>query len=114
MPRDLRENEAKLAQALDALVHQEKPKFRETAREFAVPERTLRRRYHGGKSLFSRAPNGRKLNTEQEAALKRFFETLDKAGIPPKPKQIEKSANPFLPPHIPTIPPSPPKSASIG
>lgn len=25
MPRDLRENEAKLAQALDALVHQEKP-----------------------------------------------------------------------------------------
>ncbi|OQE67747.1 hypothetical protein PENNAL_c0164G07715 [Penicillium nalgiovense] len=96
MPRDLRENEAKLAQALDALVHQEKPKFRETAREFAVPERTLRRRYHGGKSLFSRAPNGRKLNTEQEAALKRFIETLDKAGIPPKPKQIEKSANSIL------------------
>lgn len=96
MRLDRRSVEDQLSKAVNALQQQEKPQFRETAQQFAVPERTLRRRFHGGKSLFSRTPNGRKLNNEQEGALMRYIETLDRSGIPPKPKQIEKAANSIL------------------
>ncbi|EKV04923.1 hypothetical protein PDIP_85680 [Penicillium digitatum Pd1] len=47
--------------AVDSLSNQSKPNIAKTAREFAVSESRLRRRWKGGKSLFQRQPNGRKL-----------------------------------------------------
>lgn len=48
--------------ALDSLSEQTKPNISKAAREFGVLDSRLRRRWKGGKSLFQRPLNGRKLS----------------------------------------------------
>ena len=96
MPKKSKESETNLQKALSALRDQEKPNISRTAREFAVANSTLRRRWNGGKSLQQRPPNGRKLDNEQEKALCGFITQLDTAGIHVKPDQIAKAANSIL------------------
>ncbi|KAJ6028115.1 hypothetical protein N7540_003691 [Penicillium herquei] len=93
MPKNTTDKEDNIQKALGALQDQATPNISKTAREFAVPKSTLLRRWNGGKSLFDRQPNNRKLDTEQEKALCVYIDQLDKAGIHIKPAQIEKSAN---------------------
>ncbi|KAJ5733620.1 hypothetical protein N7493_002406 [Penicillium malachiteum] len=93
MPKNIDNKEANIQRALGALSDQKTPNISKTAREFAIPRTTLLRRWNGGKSLFDRQPNNRKLDTEQEKALCVYIDQLDKAGIHIKPAQIEKSAN---------------------
>lgn len=53
MPKSNKEIEKLVLLALDSLSEQYKPNIKKTAREFAVPEGRLRRRWKGGKSLFN-------------------------------------------------------------
>jgi hypothetical protein len=69
MPKDNAKIEIQVAKAIDSLSQQSKPNIAKTAREFNVPEGRLRYRWNGGKSLFQRQPNSRKLSFAQESAL---------------------------------------------
>ncbi|EKV11461.1 hypothetical protein PDIG_49940 [Penicillium digitatum PHI26] len=61
MPKTNKVIEIEIEKAIDSLSNQSKPNIAKTAREFAVSESRLRRRWKGGKSLFQRQPNGRSL-----------------------------------------------------
>ncbi|EKV04814.1 hypothetical protein PDIG_86150 [Penicillium digitatum PHI26] len=65
MPKTNKEIEIEIEKAIDSLSNQSKPNIAKTAREFAVSESRLRRRWKGGKSPFQRQPNGRKLTPIQ-------------------------------------------------
>ncbi|KAJ5508326.1 hypothetical protein N7527_010469 [Penicillium freii] len=88
--------ETQLEKALDHLSEQSKPNISKTAREFAVPEGRLRRRWKGGKSLFQRQPNGRKLSSVQEQALCDYIEYFDTVGASINRRQIAIAANSIL------------------
>ena len=96
MPKNNKEIDAMVGKALDALSNQKKPNVRKTAREFAVPEGRLRRRWKGGKTLFQRSPTNRKLDTAQEGALCQYLNYLDSVGLPLKRPQIGATANSIL------------------
>lgn len=54
MPKCNKSIAIRFGKALDHLSQQSKPNISKTAREFAVPEGRLRRRWKGGKSLIQR------------------------------------------------------------
>ncbi|KAJ5773060.1 transcriptional regulator family: Centromere protein B DNA-binding region [Penicillium paradoxum] len=114
MPNTNAEIEAQISKAIASLSDQSKPNISKTAREFAVPESRLRRRWKGGKSLFQRQPNGRKLSFTQEAALCRFIDSFDQADAPVTRAQITDAANSILEKSHTDPSTKPPKSASIG
>jgi hypothetical protein len=88
--------EAQIINAMESLSQQKIPNIAKTAREFAVPDGRLRRRWHGGKSLFQRPPNGRKLNTAQERALCGYTDYFDEVGASINRGQIGIAANSIL------------------
>jgi hypothetical protein len=90
------EIEVQITKALAFLSEQPKRNFSKTAREFGVPENRLRRRWLGGKSIFEREANGRKLNSEQEEALFKYIEEFEKDGATIEPSQIGAAANAIL------------------
>ncbi|KAJ5467798.1 transcriptional regulator family: Centromere protein BDNA-binding region [Penicillium sp. IBT 31633x] len=96
MPQSNADIEAQIAKAMTSLSDQSKPNFAKTAREFSVPVSRLRRRWNGGKSLFERQPNGRKLNSIQELALRQFIDSFDQAGSSVNRAQITAAANSIL------------------
>jgi DDE superfamily endonuclease/Tc5 transposase-like DNA-binding protein len=96
MPKNNREIDSMVDKALDALSKQKKPNIRKTAREFAVPEGRLRRRWKGGKTLFQRPPTNRKLDSTQEGALCEYLDYLDSVGIPLKRASVGATANSIL------------------
>ncbi|EKV14739.1 Transposon, putative [Penicillium digitatum Pd1] len=96
MPKTNKDIEKQLQLALDSLSEQTKPNITKTAREFAVPMHRLRRRWKGGKSLFQRAPNGRKLNPEQEQALCDYIDYFDTVGASINRRQIAIAADSIL------------------
>ncbi|KAG0153305.1 hypothetical protein PDIDSM_5155 [Penicillium digitatum] len=96
MPKTNKDIEKQLQLALDSLSEQTKPNITKTAREFAVPMHRLRRRWKGGKSLFQRAPNGRKLNPEQEQALCDYMDYFDTVGVSINRRQIAIAADSIL------------------
>ncbi|KAJ5696047.1 hypothetical protein N7536_006459 [Penicillium majusculum] len=65
---------------MDSLSEQSKPNIAKTTRGFAVPVYRLRRRWKGGKSLFQRQPNGRKLSSVQEKALYEYIDYFNAVG----------------------------------
>jgi hypothetical protein len=65
MPKDNAKIKIQVAEAMNSLSQQSKPNTAKTAREFNVSEGRLRYRWNGGKSLFQRQPNGRKLSSAQ-------------------------------------------------
>ncbi|KAJ5857649.1 hypothetical protein N7455_008543 [Penicillium solitum] len=81
MPQSNEEIEQQIQLAMDSLSEQSKPNIAKTAREFAVPVHRLRRRWKGGKSLFQRQPNGRKLSSAQEKALCEYIDYFDARTI---------------------------------
>lgn len=81
MPKANKDIEDQLRKALDSLSEQSKPNIAKTAREFAVPVNRLRHRWKGGKSLFQRQPNGRKLSPTQEEALYEYIDYFDSVGV---------------------------------
>ncbi|KAJ6059822.1 hypothetical protein N7444_003461 [Penicillium canescens] len=85
-----------IEKAMDSLSEQSKPNIAKTAREFAVPEGRLRRRWKGGKSLFQRQPNGRRLNSIQEQALCEYINYFDTVGASINRRQIAIAANSIL------------------
>ena len=93
MPKANAEIEVQITKALASLSEQSKPNLSKTAREFSVPSSRLSRRWKGGKSLFQRQPNGRKLNAAQESALCQFIE---EAGASISQSQIATAANSIL------------------
>lgn len=107
MPKTNKDIEEMILQAMDSLSEQSKPNIKKTAREFAVPEGRLRRRWKGGKSLFQRQPNGRKLNPVQEKALCEYIDYFDAVGASINRRQIAIAANSILEEahHDETIPP---------
>ncbi|KAJ5437157.1 hypothetical protein N7445_008042 [Penicillium cf. griseofulvum] len=96
MPKTNKQIEIQIEQALDSLSEQSKPNIAKTAREFAVPEGRLRRRWKGGKSLFQRQPNCRRLNPIQEEALCKYINYLDTVGASINRRQITIVANSIL------------------
>ncbi|KAJ5436843.1 hypothetical protein N7445_007728 [Penicillium cf. griseofulvum] len=96
MPKTNKEIEIEIQKALDSLSEQSKPNIRRTAREFAVPEHRLRRRWNGGKSLFQRQPNGRKLTPVQEGALCEYIDYFDTVGASINRRQIAVAADSIL------------------
>jgi hypothetical protein len=96
MPKNNREIEDRVLKALASLQDQSKPNFAKTAREFAVPVDRLRRRWKGQKSLFTRQPNGRKLNPAQELALCEYINYFDTVGLSINRAQIGIAANSIL------------------
>jgi hypothetical protein len=96
MPKDNAKIEKQVAKAMDPLSQQSKPNIAKTAREFNVPEGRLRYRWNGGKSLFQRQPNGRKLSSAQESALFQSIDYFDKAGAAINQSQITVAANSIL------------------
>ncbi|KAJ5104254.1 hypothetical protein N7532_004783 [Penicillium argentinense] len=96
MPKNNREIEDQVLKALASLQDQSKPNFAKTAREFAVPVDRLRRRWKGQKSLFTRQPNGRKLNPAQELALCEYINYFDTVGLSINRAQISIAANSIL------------------
>jgi hypothetical protein len=118
MPKDNAEIEIRITKAMASLSAQSKPNIAKTAREFAVPMNRLRHRWNGGKTLFQRQPNGRKLSPAQEAGLRYYLDYFDRAGASVNRKKIRIAANSILEEaHTdPTIPPPPlpRKSVNIG
>lgn len=96
MPKTNKQIEIQLEKALDSLSEQSKPNITKTAREFAVPMHRLRRRWKGGKSLFQRQPNGRKLTPTQEGALCEYIEYFDSVGASINRRQIGVAADSIL------------------
>lgn len=96
MPKINKNIEDQLLQALDSLSEQTKPNISKTAREFGVPDGRLRRRWKGGKSLFQRQPNGRKLSPIQEEALCEYIDYFDTVGASINRRQIAIAANSIL------------------
>ncbi|KAJ6050500.1 uncharacterized protein N7446_010609 [Penicillium canescens] len=96
MPKTNKEIEIQIEKAMDSLSEQSKPNIAKTAREFAVPEGRLRRRWKGGKSLFQRKPNGRRLNSIQEQALCEYINYFDTVGASINRRQIAIAANSIL------------------
>ncbi|KAJ5276460.1 uncharacterized protein N7525_000734 [Penicillium rubens] len=96
MPKTNKEIEIQIEKAIDSLSDQSKPNISKTAREFAVPESRLRRRWKGGKSLFQRPPNGRKLTPAQEAALCEYIEHFNTVGASINRRQIAAAADSIL------------------
>ncbi|KAJ5969218.1 hypothetical protein N7501_005466 [Penicillium viridicatum] len=96
MPKINKEIESQIQLAMESLSEQSKPNIRKTAREFAVPEGRLRRRWKGGKSFFQRQPNGRKLSTTQEGALCEYIDYFDTVGASINRRQIAIAANSIL------------------
>ncbi|KAI2707788.1 transcriptional regulator family: Centromere protein B, DNA-binding region [Penicillium roqueforti] len=96
MPKTNKDIEQQIQLAMDSLSDQSKPNIRKTAREFAVPEGRLRRRWRGGKSLFERQPNGRKLNPAQEKALCAIIASFYAVGSSITRRQITDAADSIL------------------
>ncbi|KAJ5962320.1 hypothetical protein N7501_007261 [Penicillium viridicatum] len=96
MPKTNKDIENQLQLAMDSLSEQSKPNIAKTAREFAVPVHRLRRRWKGGKSLFQRQPNGRKLSSAQEQALCEYIDYFDAVGVSINRRQIAIAANSIL------------------
>ncbi|KAJ5944559.1 hypothetical protein N7516_004727 [Penicillium verrucosum] len=96
MPKTNKEIEQQIQLAMDHLSEQSKPNISKTAREFAVPGSRLRRRWLGGKSLFQRQSNGRKLNPAQESALCEYIDHSDAVGESITRRQIAIAANSIL------------------
>ncbi|KAJ5205417.1 hypothetical protein N7472_001865 [Penicillium cf. griseofulvum] len=96
MPKTNKDIENQLQLAMDSLSEQSKPNIAKTAREFAVPVHRLRRRWKGGKSLFQRQPNGRKLSSVQEQALCEYIDYFDAVGVSINRRQIAIAANSIL------------------
>lgn len=96
MPKTNKDIEEQLQLALDSLSEQTKPNISKTAQEFAVPMHQLRRRWQGGKSLFQRQPNGRKLNPIQEQALCDYIDYFDAVGASINCRQIAIAADSIL------------------
>ncbi|KAJ5699795.1 hypothetical protein N7536_002808 [Penicillium majusculum] len=96
MPQSNEEIEQQIQLAMDSLSEQSKPNIAKTAREFAVPVHRLRRRWKGGKSLFQRQPNGRKLSSAQEKALCEYIDYFDAVGASINRRQIAIAANSIL------------------
>ncbi|KAF9252780.1 transcriptional regulator family: Centromere protein B, DNA-binding region [Penicillium roqueforti] len=96
MPKTNKDIEQQIQLAMDSLSDQSKPNIRKTAREFAVPEGRLRRRWRGGKSLFERQPNGRKLNSAQEKALCAIIASFHAVGSSITRRQITDAADSIL------------------
>ncbi|KAJ5256797.1 hypothetical protein N7478_006614 [Penicillium angulare] len=96
MPKTNKDIENQIQLAIESLSEQSKPNIRKTAREFAVPEGRLRRRWQGGKSLFQRQPNGRKLSIAQEKALCEYIDYFDAVGASINRRQIAIAADSIL------------------
>jgi hypothetical protein len=88
--------EEQIARAVKELKQQEFPNISATARKFDVPYQRLKRRFHGGHSKSTRPPTNRKLNSDQEYALKESIKRLDHIGVNLRVRDVATTANSIL------------------
>jgi hypothetical protein len=96
MPKKAPNEEALLADALDAYNKQEFSSLRKAADHYRVSYSKLRGRKNGRTPLSDRPTPNHALNSNQEKALISWIELLNSCYIPPTAKDIEKAANRLL------------------
>jgi hypothetical protein len=90
------EIDARINEAIDTYLSENKPNLSKIAREFAVLYQRLRARWNGRKSLNQRVPNSRRLTFAQEDALCKYIDYLDRVAASVNHTQIETAANSIL------------------
>ena len=93
---DASELEEAIGNALNDIADGNYVTVAQTAREYAIPERTLQRRVQGRGSYYTRPPTHQRLDAAQEQSLFEYIERLDHIGMSPTPRMIQSSANTIL------------------
>lgn len=88
--------EARLSLAIDAFKNQKLEKLRHAARLYDVSEATLRRRLKGTKSPREAGIPRRKLTPTEEIVLRDWIYSLERRGVPPRPRMLGEMANILL------------------
>jgi transposase-like protein len=90
------EQEGRILLAIQSFQNGKTCSIRQLARDYNIPDRTLRRRISGVKSRVEIHPNGRKLTVLEEETLKKWILSQDKRGIAPRPNTVREAANLLL------------------
>jgi hypothetical protein len=90
------EQEGRILLAIEARKNGVKCSLRQLARDFDVPDRTLRRRLEGVKSREETRANSYKLTILEEQTLYNWIVLLDIRGAAPRPNTIREAANLLL------------------
>jgi hypothetical protein len=90
------EQEGRILLAIEAQKNGEKCSLRQLARDFDVPDRTLRRRLVGIKSREETRANSYKLTVLEEEMLYNWIISLDIRGAAPRPNTVREAANLLL------------------
>ncbi|KAI7968275.1 hypothetical protein EIK77_010445 [Talaromyces pinophilus] len=88
--------EGRLSLAIDALKNEKLDKIRHVARLYDVSEATLRRRLKGTKSPREAGIPRRKLTPTEEIVLRDWIYSLERRGVPPRPRMLGEMANILL------------------
>ena len=88
--------EGRLSLAIDALKNQKLEKLRHAARLYDVSEATLRRRVKTTKSPREAGIPRRKLTPTEEIVLRDWIYSLERRGVPPRPRMLGEMANILL------------------
>lgn len=88
--------ETKILKAVEFARKQENPNLAAITKEFEVEYQKFYRRYNGKNSKFSRPGANKRLSGAQEAAIKRYLDTMQDMGASLQLTGIEMAANHFL------------------
>lgn len=88
--------EDRITEALSSHPQNSKPNIAKLAREFAVPESRLRARAKGRATRSDRAAVNQRLTDAEEAALCRYLDVLEEAGLYARQRDITRVANSIL------------------
>jgi transposase-like protein len=90
------EQEGRILLAIQSYKNGKKGSIRQLARDFDVPERTLRRRIEGVKYRVETRANNQKLTILEEETLENWIILLDERGVAPRPNTMREAANLLL------------------
>ena len=88
--------ESRIQEAIVTLSQSEKPNVAKTAHDHKVPEDRLQNRWKGRLARTERPAANKKLNEEQEIAVCRYLDRLDKIGIAAQRQMLADCANAIL------------------
>jgi hypothetical protein len=90
------EQEGRILLAIQSFQNGKICSLRQLARDYDIPDRTLRRRLSGVKCRAETYPNGRKLTDLEERTLLDWILSQDKRGLAPRPNTVREAANLLL------------------
>src|SRR5947208_3380963 len=82
--------------AIDAIQGQEYPNISDIARQFRVPLQRLYHRWHGRPAKTDLPGPNRRLSNEEERALCRYLDRLDRMGLPAQRELLRGAADSIL------------------